>query len=603
MKGRDTIEIEHPPGEEIQWDWFERRRAPWGGTAYVLLGTLPHSSRIRGVLAESLDQAHLIEAMDAVMRRLGGTARVLAHRPAGDGDRARHAATCSQLRAGGEALRRDRGAVPAAAREPQGRGRSRGALHVRTVVADDDRDHPGGGAGVAGPRSCAGPGDARERRTATGVRTTVGALGDAEPLLALPAARSRRRSRSPGGRARTRRSRSAGTATRSRPASPMRACSCATAWARRPSRSTRPPVRCWPRTGSRRPARGASCAAPSSAPRSSGSCCPRSPPTGPATARPTGRPAPDALAEAARLLGNEGRAVVVDLAAYAALVEGASMSENSTYQQLRGHLAYLRLAAAAEALPGELDHAAKAKLGHTAFLERLLDVEVAATEARRHASLARFACLPAPWRLADFDFDAQPSVDRTLVNELGTLRFLDDATNVLFIGPPGVGKTMLAVGLGHAAVDAGYRTYYTTAADLAARCHRAALEGRWATTMRFFAGPRLLIIDEVGYLPLAVRSRRRAVPGHHPALPQGLDRADHQPRHRVLGPDLRRPHRRRRHARPAPAPLRRVQHRRRQLPHARPPRPRREPPQGGHHDPHRRSLNPTPPRRSAGELR
>jgi transposase len=76
VRGRDTIEIDHPPGEEIQWDWFERRRAPWGATAYVLLGTLPHSGRIRGVISESMDQAHLIEAMDRVLRRLGGTARV-----------------------------------------------------------------------------------------------------------------------------------------------------------------------------------------------------------------------------------------------------------------------------------------------------------------------------------------------------------------------------------------------------------------------------------------------------------------------------------------------------------------------------------------------
>ena len=76
VKGRDTIEIDHPPGEEIQWDWFERRRAPWGGTAYVLLGTLPHSSRTRGMLAESMDQAHLVEAMDGVLRRLGGTAGI-----------------------------------------------------------------------------------------------------------------------------------------------------------------------------------------------------------------------------------------------------------------------------------------------------------------------------------------------------------------------------------------------------------------------------------------------------------------------------------------------------------------------------------------------
>jgi transposase len=187
VKGRDTIEIDHPPGEEIQWDWFERRHAPWGATAYVLLGTLPHSGRIRGVLAEKMDQAHLIEAMDGVLRRLGGTAHIW---------RTDRLATVivpgtADVQASFAPVAKHYDAMVQPC--PPRRGNRKGSVESsvrfvsgrwwRTMMATNPED---------AQRSLdvflATTGDERERRGPNGERTSVGALADAEPLLALPPA-------------------------------------------------------------------------------------------------------------------------------------------------------------------------------------------------------------------------------------------------------------------------------------------------------------------------------------------------------------------------------------------------------------------------------
>ena len=178
------------------------------------------------------------------------------------------------------------------------------------------------------------------------------------------------------------------------------------------------------------------------------------------------------------------------------------MSEASSYQRLRGHLAYLGLTAAAEHLSAELDGALAERRSPTQVLERLLEIEVEATKARRLRGRLRFAHYPVHKTLAEFDFDFQPSLDRQQVAELSTLRFVEERRNVILLGPPGVGKTHLAIALGVAATEAGSRTYFTSAADMVHALQAAHLEGTAQYKLRTYLSPSVLVIDELGYLPL-----------------------------------------------------------------------------------------------------
>jgi len=124
----------------------------------------------------------------------------------------------------------------------------------------------------------------------------------------------------------------------------------------------------------------------------------------------------------------------------------------SVYQQLRGHLAELKLADTADALRRVLDQAQAGGWTFTHALENLLSIEIIAPENRSLSGRFHFADRPTGATLNDFD--AASGIDRSLLAELGTCRYPETATNVLMIGPTGVGKTHVAIGLGHAAVRA-----------------------------------------------------------------------------------------------------------------------------------------------------
>ena len=164
----------------------------------------------------------------------------------------------------------------------------------------------------------------------------------------------------------------------------------------------------------------------------------------------------------------------------------------------RHHLESLGLSEAAEALENCLDAAAQKKLSYPEVLADLLDIEVSARHQRAVTIKTKTAHLPFKRTLEEFDFSFQPSIDERLVKELASMAFVAEARNLLLLGPPGVGKTHLAVALALKGIEAGYDAYFIKAYDLMEDLKKARAEDRFKARKRIYLRPRLLIIDEFG---------------------------------------------------------------------------------------------------------
>jgi DNA replication protein DnaC len=166
----------------------------------------------------------------------------------------------------------------------------------------------------------------------------------------------------------------------------------------------------------------------------------------------------------------------------------------------------LQLTHVREILAGVLSEAAKQEWTYLEFLDQILRRELDSKQGKRIRMGLQIAHFPCVRTIEAFDFSFQPSADERLIRELSTGNFIAHGENVLMFGPPGVGKSHLAIGLGREVVEQGHTVRFTTATALLAVLGKAESEGNLGDKLTEYSKPRLLIIDELGYLPFERRA-------------------------------------------------------------------------------------------------
>lgn len=178
------------------------------------------------------------------------------------------------------------------------------------------------------------------------------------------------------------------------------------------------------------------------------------------------------------------------------------MLKANSRSQLDAMCARLKMTKLRNHLDDFLQDARKAKLAPAEVLERALKLEIDGREEKRIELNMKLARFPAIKRLEDYDFSVVPALDRAQIDELAKLEWLQKGLNVLFLGPPGVGKTHLALALGRLAVLAGYSTTFVMASKLLKELETAADQDMLEAKLLKYSKPKLLIIDEIGYLKI-----------------------------------------------------------------------------------------------------